>query len=217
MLPDELRAKPGDNILEKFNALAEYLETQRLRAADESILVSPTPHGAMVTKIDTPPAIPIPLTVRFATPTSFVVGEGYINGLVPRGKDVTTGQLKDCFDPLTGQVQARISMPREPMPVYFFVCMRYTNLLRFLGGQMEVKAFHIDQIRDELGGLEQVFLGRTYPSTSPSKQGDDVEAYIPLAFTRGLRPIQFCRHNLLARMYQPAGFESLRKFVFWAT
>lgn len=192
--PAELRAQPGDNILEKYHALLRHIEAQRLVGTDDRVLITPTAHGQHVSVTQRPPSVPIPLQVRQIGARSFSVAEGYINGRLPL---IMTNQGERPLVDEDGvpHLPARLP-PDRPILVVAEV--------KFKGD------FSLESIKITTK-LPRELIRTGTANYAAAGQGT-ITGHIPLAFNRRGRFLQFTLHNLQVRAYQDGG---TRRIIYW--
>jgi hypothetical protein len=183
MIPDELKAEAGDKILPKFKKLVAWIDAQRLASVDDRVLVNTTPNGTLVSMVDRPPTITTPLAVRLSGTKFFIVGEGYINGKLPKIQ-TSAGQLQDIVDP-DGVPAPPAKLP-ENRPILICVKVVFD------------KDFKLQSSEIVHEKPEKILRGGSADYSTADKT---VTGLIPLAFMRSNRFVQFVSHNLQVRAY----------------
>jgi hypothetical protein len=194
MIPEELRANKGDKILPKFKKLVAWIDSQRLISVDDRVLIVTTPNGTHVSMVDRPPSITTPLQVRRSGEKFFSVGEGYINGRLPKIKP-STGQLQDIVDP-DGVPAPAAKLPQErPLMICVLVVFDETYKLK----------------SSEIVWEKPEKIPRT-GSANYATQNKTISGLIPLAFMRKDNFTQFVTHNLQVRAYLHNGSH---RVIYW--
>lgn len=191
----DLRALPGDSILEKYDRLLRHIEAQRLVSTDDRVLITATPNGQHVTVAQRGPSVPIPLQVRQIGADAFGVAEGYINGRLPLIQTISQGE-KPLVDE-DGVPHAPARLPQE-RPILVVAEVKFR-------GDFSLESIKITTKRP-------AELIRTGTANYISAGAGQITGHIPLAFSRGSRFIQFTLHNLQVRAYQDGG---ARRVIYW--
>ena len=194
MIPAEIEAKSGEKILPKFRKLVAWIDAQRLASVDDRVLVNTTPNGTLVSMVDRSPTITTPLAVRLSGTKFFSVGEGYINGKLPKIKP-STGVLQDIVDP--DGVPAPPARLPEDRPI--LICVKVVFDKDFKLQSSEIVAEKPEKILR--GG-----------SADYSTADKTITGLIPLAFMRSNRFVQFVSHNLQVRAYLHNGSH---RVIYW--
>lgn len=194
MIPDELKAEAGDKILPKFKKLVAWIDSQRLVSVDDRVLINSTPNGTHVAMVDRPPSITTPLQVRFNGDKFFSVGEGYINGKLPKIKP-SNGQLQDIVDP-DGVPAPPAKLPQE-RPILVCVLVTFTETFSLKSSEIVTR--------------KPTEIPRTGSADYAAKD-KTTSALIPLAYMRKDNFTQFVTHNLQVRAYLHNGSH---RVIYW--
>ena len=194
MIPAELKAEAGDKILPKFKKLVAWIDSQRLVSVDDRVLINATPNGTYVSMVDRPPSIVTPLQVRLSGDKFFSVGEGYINGKLPKIKP-SNGQLQEIVDP-DGAPAPPAKLPSErPLLVCAQVIFN--------------KKYEIESC--EIVTKKPSEVPRT-GSANLAINAEKMTGLIPLAFIRKNVFFQFVTHNLQVRAFEHA---EIKTIIYW--
>jgi len=194
MIPAELKAESGDKILPKFKKLVAWIDSQRLVSVDDRVVINPTPNGQHVSMVDRPPTISTPLQVRFNGDKFFSVGEGYINGKLPKIKP-STGQLQDIVDP-DGIPAPPAKLPEE-RPILVCALVTFDDLYRLKSSEIVYR--------------KPSEIPRT-GSANYATTDKTISGLIALAYLRRNNFIQFVTHNLQVRAYLHNGSH---RVIYW--
>ena len=205
MIPNDLKAKAGDKILEKFKKLVAYIDSQKLRSVDERVQIQETGNGTNVMLLSKGGSLFFehPLKITLIDSNFYRVNEGYVNNEVPLFR--TDGK--------TGKVLRKIDYPGAngliPKNIFkedteWLFC--YTQVNR---QNNEPKVGYIECMNTELLDkqniiIDQLFLGKSH-FARPVDEHSDVafEYYVPMAFMRQDKVIHnFCWHNINIRPYK---------------
>lgn len=196
MIPASLKAKKGDKILPKFNELLKYIDSQGLLSTDSRVHINTTPNGSLVSMSSGPPSIVTPLQVRLSGTQFFSVGEGYINGKLPKIKP-SNGELQDIVDP-DGVPAPPAKLP-ETRPT--LICAKVIFDKDFKLKSSEI--VYEDPKKIIRSG-----------SANYSTENKEITGLIPLAFLRKDRFIQFVSHNIQVRAFLHNGSY---RVIYWPT
>ena len=194
MIPDELQADKGDKILPKFKKLVAYIDAQRLVSVDERVLINTTSNGTYVSMVDRPPSMVTPLQVRLSGTKFFSVGEGYINGKLPKIKP-SNGQLQEIVDP-DGIPAPPAKLPPD-RPILICALVIFDEFFKLVSSEIVYEK--PDKIL------------RT-GSANYSIASKIISGVIPLAFMRATNLTQFVTHNLQVRAYLHNGSH---RIIYW--
>ena len=194
MIPAEIEAKSGEKILPKFRKLVAWIDAQRLASVDDRVLVNTTPNGTFVSMVDRPPTITTPLAVRLSGTNFFSVGEGYINGKLPKIKP-SNGALQEIVDP------DGVPAPPAKLPTTrpLLVCAEVVFNKKYELESCEIVTKRPDEI-PRTGSANLVI------------NAEKLTGLIPLAFIRFNRFSQFVSHNLQVRAYENA---EVKTIIYW--
>ena len=196
MIPASLMAKKGDKILPKLKELLKWIDSQRLISIDSRVLIQTTPNGSLVSMTNKPPSIVTPLQVRRLGEKFYSVGEGYINGKLPRIKPATA-QLQDIVDP-DGIAAPPANLP-ETKPLLVCAKVIFDSQFRFKSSEIVTE-----------NPSKILRIG----SADYSADAKTTTGLIPLAYLRDNRFIQFVTHNIQARAYLHNGSH---RIIYWPT
>lgn len=194
MIPAALQAKTGEKILPKFKELVKWIDSQRLVSVDDRVLINTTPNGSLVSMVDRPPSIVTPLQVRLSGTEFFSVGEGYINGKLPKIKP-SNGVLQEIVNP------DGIPAPPSKLPADrpLLVCAQVVF----------DKEFKIESC--EIVTQKPSDVPRT-GSANLAIVAEKMTGLIPLAFIRKDRFFQFVLHNLQVRAFE---FSEIKTIIYY--
>jgi hypothetical protein len=194
MIPAALQARPGEKILPKFKELVKWIDSQRLVSVDDRVLINSTSNGSLVSMVDRPPSIVTPLQVRFSGDRYFTVGEGYINGRLPKIQP-DRGELQEIVDP------DGVSAPPKKLPIKrpLLVCAQvvFDNKFKLESCEIVTK--------------EPKELPRT-GSANLAIEAEKMTGIIPLAYIRKNTFFQFVTHNLQVRAFE---FNQIKTIIYW--
>lgn len=194
MIPDELKADKGDKILPKFKKLVAWIDSQRLISVDDRVLINTTANGTHVSMVDRPPSITTPLQVRRSGDKFFSVGEGYINGKLPKIQP-SSGALQDIVDP-DGVSAPPAKLPQE-RPIIICALITFTETYTLKSSQIVWEK--PDKI-PRTGSANYAVADKT------------ISGLIPLAYLRKDNFTQFVTHNLQVRAYLHNGSH---RVIYW--
>jgi hypothetical protein len=194
MIPAEIQAKSGEKILPKFRKLVAWIDSQRLVSVDDRVTINTTPNGTHVSMVDRPPTIVTPLSVRPNGTKFFSVGEGYINGKLPKIQP-SNAALQEIVDP------DGVPAPPAKLPEYrpIVICVKVVFDKTF---KLESSEIVHKEPKDILRG----------GSADYSSADKTITGLIPLAFMRSNRFVQFVLHNLQVRAYLHNGSY---RVIYW--
>jgi hypothetical protein len=194
MIPAELKAESGDKILPKFKKLVAWIDSQRLVSVDDRVVINATPNGSLVSMVDRPATITTPLVVRLSGTKFFSVGEGYINGKLPKIKP-SNGQLQEIIDP------DGVSAPPAQLPTTrpLLVCAQVVFNKDYVLESCEIVTKRPDEV-PRTGSANLVI------------NAEKLTGVIPLAFIRSNKFTQFVSHNLQVRAYENA---EVKTIIYW--
>lgn len=205
MIPNDLKAKPGDKILEKYKKLVAYIDSQKLRSVDERVQIEETGNGTNVMLRSKVRNLTFehPLKIRLISDDYYTVDEGYVNSSIPFVR--TEGRKDKILHPITspdgiGVIPKNINTADIQ---WLFCCTFVTDQ------QNQPLVNYIECINTELLfklkiKIDDLFLGKSYIA----REIDFVvkpkfEYYIPMAFMRLDKVIHnFCWHNIIVRPYK---------------
>jgi len=196
MIPASLKAKRGDKILPKFNELLKYIDSQVLLSTDSRVNINTTPNGSLVSMINAPPSIVTPLQVRLLSTQFFSVGEGYINGKLPKIKP-STGELQDIVD-VDGVPAPPAKLP-ETRPTLICAKVIFDEFFKLKSSEIVYE--------------DPIKITRT-GSANYSIENKEITGLIPLSFLRKDRFIQFVSHNIQVRAFLHNGSY---RIIYWPT
>lgn len=217
MIPNELKAKPGDNILEKFKKLVSYIDGQKLVSVDERVQIEETGNGTNVMLLSKGENLTYdhPLKIRLIGDDTYRVDEGYVNHQTPfvrtagrKGKILHTIDEEDGIGIIPKNIRQKdtqwlftctiVADPENKPQVYYIECMN-TELL----DQQNIK-------------LSELVLGKSHiprPVDLFDASRIKYEYYVPMAFMRTDKIIHnFCWHNINARFYK---IGITNRIIFW--
>lgn len=205
MIPNDLKAKPGDKILEKYKKLVAYIDSQKLRSVDERVQIEETGNGTNVmlrSKVQNL-TFEHPLKIRLISEDYYTVDEGYVNSRIPFVR--TEGRKGKILHSITspdgiGVIPKNINTPDIQ---WLFCCTFVTNQ------QNQPLVNYIECINTELLDRQDIKIGDLFLGKSHiAREVDFVvqpkfEYYIPMAFMRLDKVIHnFCWHNIIVRPYK---------------
>jgi len=194
MIPAALQAKPGEKILPKFKELVRWIDSQRLISVDERVLINSTINGSLVAMVDKAPSILTPLQVRFSGDKLFSVGEGYVNGRLPKIRP-NQGDLQELVDP------DGVPAPPKKLPLErpLLVCAEVVF----------DKEFKLESC--EIVTKEPKEIPRT-GSANLAIKAEKMTGLIPLAYIRKNIIFQFVTHNLQVRAFE---YNQIKTIIYW--
>ncbi len=195
MYPDELKARPGDSIRQKYDQLLGWIASSKMISRDVRVIVNQTDKGQFVSLRQPPPVIETPLRVREAGIGFYTLGEGYINGRLPF---VLTAQGKVL--PLVDADGLSPGPSKLPTtrPLLVIAEVTFSSTLSFETARITTK-----QPKELLKTGSANYVG------SDKKK---IVGHIPLAFLRKNRFFQFTLHNLQVRAYLNEGQP---RVIYW--
>ena len=205
MIPNDLKAKPGDKILEKFKKLVAYIDSQKLRSVDERVQIQETGNGTnvMLRSKGENLIFDHPLKIRLINDDSYRVDEGYVNSVLPfvrtkgiRGKILRTITDNDGIGIIPKNIESKDLL-------WLFSCTFVTDQAN------RPLVAYIECINTELLNQQNIIISELYLGKSHiARPVDDVvdpkfEYYVPMAFMREDKVIHnFCWHNIIVRPYK---------------
>lgn len=196
MIPEEIKAVKGDKILPKFNKLVAWIDSQRLISVDDRVTTNTTPNGTYVSMVEGPASILTPLRVIQSGDKLYGVKEGYINNKLP-----FAFLSPSSNEPIINEdgIPLFLKIPKE-RPLFVVAVAEFDENLVF------IKSF-----LTQLHGSEPDILPRPLEARYDPKL-KIILGFMPLAFMRSDRFIQFVTHNLQARAYKHNGSY---RVAFW--
>jgi hypothetical protein len=196
MIPASLLAKKGDKILPKIKELLKWIDSQRLISIDSRVLIHTTPNGSLVSMTNKPPSIVTPLQVRRIGEKYYCVGEGYINGKLPKIKPATA-TLQDIVDP-DGIGAPPANLP-ETRPILVCAKIIFDSEYRLKSSEIVTE---IPSKIPRSGSADYASADKT------------ITGLIPLAYLRSNNFIQFVTHNIQVRAFLHNGSY---RVIYWPT
>lgn len=194
---DTLQAKPGEPILPKWESLIRWIRRQQVQSPNARITYSP--GGAQVVFSPEEYGQVVRFRVTLAKEGKVTVGDGTINGIVPKVNQI----------PITGQENPPLPPPEIDLvsPDKDGVCM------------VCIKTTH-----DATGKMTEATIESKIPGDIPGGMRADYavndKGFIPIALVRHdlqtRKPVsvyQHSVHNLQCRMYNSSGGKRL---IYWA-
>lgn len=205
MIPNDLKAKPGDKILEKYKKLVAYIDSQKLRSVDERVQIEETGNGTnvMLRAKVRDLTFEHPLKIKLISESSYTVDEGYVNSRIPLVR--TKGRKGKILHPITssdgiGVIPKNINGSDMQ---WLFCCTFLTDQ------QNQPELNYIECLNTELMErqkiiIDDLFLGKSHIAREVDSLGKPkFEYYIPMAFMRADKIIHnFCWHNIIVRPYK---------------
>ncbi len=183
MYPDMLKARPGDSIRQKYEQLRDWVVSSKMMSRDIRVIVNQTDKGQQVYMRQDPPSVTFPFEVT-RTGRGFAVGEGFINGILPKIK-TKSGSEVEIVDP------DGVPAPPADLPQFrpLIVCA--------------------EVVFDKDFKLEKATIVVRRPTEIPRAgsanlaiQATKMTGLIPLAFMRSSKFTQFVFHNLQVRAFE---------------
>lgn len=196
---DSLQAVPGERILPKWRELSRWIRRQQIQAPGAQITYSQGGAQVIFTPEEYSQAVRFRVSLTGGQPPKVTVGDGTINGIVPKVNGV----------PITGtenppQPAPEINLVPPNQEGVCLVCIKTTHAAN---GTLTAATIECKKPEDLPGGLRADFLSGTH-------------GFIPLALVRhNLQTrepesvYQHSVHNLQVRMYDSG---QGRRVIYWA-
>ena len=215
MIPDDLKAKPGDKILDKFKKLVAYIDGQKMRSVDGRVKIHETGNGTDVMLLDKGINLVYdhPLKINLIDKESYRVDEGYVNNVVPHlrtkgRKNKILHKIDDIEDGI-GVIPNNIG---EADRLWLFSCtfvadQNNTGLISY------IECLNTGLLERQKISIDQLILGKSHFAREVDGIKGIYEYYVPMAFMREDRVIHnFCWHNINARHYK---IGITNRIIFW--
>lgn len=205
MIPNELKAKPGDKILEKFKKLVAYIDSQKLRSVDERVQIQETGNGTNVMLLSKGENIIFdhPLKIRLINEDSFRVDEGYVNHETPyvRTKGIR-GKILHRINSDEGVGIIPKNIEKKDL-LWLFSCTYLTSKVNQTVTAY-IECMNTEVLDQQKIIISELYLGKSYMPRKPlDNLKFDFEYYVPMAFMREDKVIHnFCWHNIVVRPYK---------------
>jgi len=214
MIPNELKAKPGDNILEKFKKLVSYIDGQKLVSVDERVQIEETGNGTNVMLLSKGENLTYdhPLKIRLIGDDTYRVDEGYVNHELPyiRTKGVK-GKILHKIDSEEGVGIIPNNLQSKDY-LWLFSCTYLTNRVN---GTVTayIECMNTELLEKQQANITELHLGKSHIPRPIDDFQFDYEYYIPMAFMRQDKVIHnFCWHNIVVRPYK---IGITNRIIFW--
>ena len=198
-MDDNLEAKPGEPILPKWNSLVRWIRRQRVQAPGAQISYTSSGARVLFQPQDYEQVIRFEVSLAKTDPPEVTVGEGTINGIVPKVNGISiTGDATN--PPPTIPLLASSGNENSVQ----FVCIETTHKPN---GDVQTATIVPKLLSDIPGGLRADFASGG-------------KGYIPIAVVRSdpetgkiSSVYQHSVHNLQCRMYPSS---SGPRVIYWA-
>ena len=196
---DSLQAVPGEPILPKWQALIGWIRRQQVQSPGARISYGQGGAQVFFSPEEYSQNVRFRVSLAGGTPAKVTVGDGTINGKVPKVDGI----------PITGTENPPMPPPQISLvpPDSDGVCLVCIKTTHKANGEMESATIEAKVPSDIPGGMRADFLLGQY-------------GYIPIALirhdlqTRQPQSVyQHSVHNLQVRMYQAQGG---RRVIYWA-
>jgi len=219
MIPTRLRALKGDNILEKFNGLVAYVDSQKALSTDNRVQINETSNGTNITLLPEFSALNFayPLKISLLSKKDYRVSEGFVNNATPLIKTGNTPKsLRNILDK-NGIGLVEDSSPSRGITEKWLFCVVF---LQKSGAEAigTFEAVYIDclnsqQVQDQKIEIKNLVFGGPHSPREIDTFTGQREFYVPLAFMRADRVLhQFTMHNVYLRPYKVG---TQHRVVFW--
>jgi len=220
MIPTRLRALKGDNILEKFNGLVAYVDSQKALSTDNRVQINETSNGTNITLLPEFSALNFayPLKINLLSDKLYTVSEGYVNNESPKIKTGNTPQLVDILHEGKNKGLIKPSIPPKGPDEQWLFCVVILQDTTGPASLDRINAIYIDclnsqEIHEQEIIIPDMVLGGPHPARAIDGLNGKREFYVPLAFMNADRVLhQFTMHNVYLRPYKVG---TQHRVVFW--